>query len=223
MVGKNGTASAWPPSSGLTTVNVPRKDIILTSSASVRIHADASTVFEALVDVSNYGQWNTFCPRVTVHSQPDGVPAEDSHKLHVGTSFTFYVIMNSSKPQSETPTQLKVTDISTPSTPSSYIPASTLEAEGSFTADLGKVYRISWKCEGGFVSKGLRTERFHEVIAISDKECEVRTWECQGGLLARTVKWMYKDTLMEKFKLWCDDLKKYCEDKSDDAENEVGT
>jgi hypothetical protein len=32
-----------------------------------------------------------------------------------------------------------------------------------------------------------------------------------GGPLANVVKWMYNKTLQQKFQLWVDDLKKYCE------------
>ncbi|KAK5679330.1 hypothetical protein LTS10_008145 [Elasticomyces elasticus] len=198
------SSTTWPPTAGLSTVNVPRKDGILPVHASIRINAPAPDVFAALLNVSDYGKWNTFCPEVTIRDQ-------NAQKLQSDTPFTFYVVMNSSKPDSKTETGLRVSDISTPSSPSSYVPQSTLETDGSWTADLQKVYRVAWKSEGGFVAKGLRSERFHEVIVLGEKECEVRTWEVMGGVLAHTVKWMYKQTLMDKFELWCKDLKKYCE------------
>lgn len=207
----NQSTPPWPPAAGLTTPNVPLRDAVLTTSASARINAPAALVFETVRDVTNYGEWNNFCPKVTIHSQPDDLPA--SAKLHTGTLFTLHVVMDSNKPTKETQIQLRVTDISTPSDTSSYIPTSVLEGDETYTTDLSKVYRISWKAEGGFVTRGLRTERFHEIIVLGENECEVRTWENQGGLLARSVRWLYKQTLMEKFQLWCDDLKKYCEDK----------
>lgn len=200
--------TSWPPANGLTTINVSREAATLTTAASARIEAPASSVFDTLLDVKNYSKWNSFCPKVTIHRQPDD---ENDQRLHAGTLFTLHVIMNSQKPQSETPTKLLVTDVSTPDHPSGYIESRMLENEDSFTADLRSVYRISWKCEGGFASKGLKTERFHEIISLSPNGCEVRTWENQGGVLAHTVRWMYKKTLEEKFQLWCDDLKKFCE------------
>ncbi|KAK0926375.1 hypothetical protein LTR91_004859 [Friedmanniomyces endolithicus] len=212
----------WPPSAGLSTVNVPRKDAILPVFASIRIQAPAHLVFDALLRVSDYEKWNTFCPRATIQTQsqaegdqgggqPQSSPPE---MLRLGTSFTFCVVMSSAKPDSTTETGLRVSDVSTPDHPSTYIPQATLDSDGTYTADLQKVYRIAWKTEGGFVARGLRSERFHEVIAVGADECEVRTWEVMGGVLAHTVKWMYKQTLMEKFRLWCSDLKKYCEQKS---------
>lgn len=201
--------SSWPPAAGLSTANVPLKEAVLTTSASLRINAPAAAVFDAVCDVGRYGEWNTFCPKVTIHEQPND--AEDSSKLHIGTLFTFHVVMDSNKPTKATDTSLIITDISTPAHPSSYIPISVLESDQTYTADLSTVYRISWRVEGSFVSRGLRTERFHEVITLGENECEVRTWENQGGLLARTVRWLYKQTLDEKFLLWCTDLKKHCE------------
>jgi hypothetical protein len=147
----------------------------MTTFGSIRIGASASEVFDTILNVGDFEKWNTWVPKVTIQWQPDD--AKDDSKLHLGTNFTFLVIMNANKPQSETPTQLKVTDISTPSSPSSYISTELLENDGSFTPDLSKVYRVGWKCEGGFVAMGLKTERFHEVIILNENECEVRTWE----------------------------------------------
>ncbi|KAK3075483.1 hypothetical protein LTR53_001191 [Teratosphaeriaceae sp. CCFEE 6253] len=194
-------ANPWPPATGLSTPSVPRPDVVLPLHASTLIHAPADRVFAAVLRVADYNLWNTFCPRVD----------SPSATLSNGDSFTFHVIMNSSKPGSLTATGLKVTDVSTPEQISGYIPRETLSGDGSFTADLGKVYRVAWASEGGFVSRGLRSERFHEVIVSGKNECEVRTWECMGGPLAYTVKWLYKQTLLDKFQLWCEDLKKYCE------------
>lgn len=120
--------------------------------------------------------------------------------------------MDSAKPDKVTDTQLRVTDISTPEAPSSYIPQDVLDSEEAYASDLGKVYRIAWTTEGNFVARGLRTERFHEIVPLGDgSECEVRTWECQGGILARAVKFYYKDVLKRKFAEWCEDLKREAE------------
>ena len=200
--------SAWPPSDGLTTPIVPRSSVILAVHGSTHIAAPASLVWQILLDVSKYPQWNTFCPRATVHSQPQAVATTEKHVLQKDTSVTFHVVMDSSKPLKITDTQLRVTDVSTPERPSDYVFRENQSAEDtSFTRDLTKVYRISWTTEGGFVARGLRSERFHEIIELGEHSCEVRTWECQGGILARAVKFYYKDVLMTKFQQWCDELK----------------
>jgi hypothetical protein len=175
-------------------------------------------VWEVLCDTSRYPEWNSFVPRVTILSQPDGVSKDDA-TLHKETRFVFHVVMGEKVPGHGTgkggqtvDTHLRITDLSTPDLPSSYISQQTLDSDPGYFSDLSKVYRISWATEGGFVAKGLKTERFHEIIVLAENECEVRTWECQGGVLARVVKWMYKAVLVRKFQDWCDDLKERSEE-----------
>ena len=127
--------------------------------------------------------------------------------------------MDASKPAKVTPTQLRVTDFSTPERPSQYVPPDILKEDGTYEPDLGKVYRIAWTTEGGFVARGLRSERFHEIIAVGKGQCEVRTWECQGGVLARAVKYYYKEVLKKKFAEWCEDLKREAEKRVNEADS----
>jgi hypothetical protein len=204
-------SKAWPPEK-LGTPTVPSEQATFAVSSSIIINAPASTVFDVVCETVDYPKWNSFCPTVVIHHQPSGTPA-NSTTLVNGTSFTFNVVMDSAKPNKTQPTQLIVTDISTPEHCSDYISAETLNSDPSYTSDLTTVYRISWKSEGGFVSRGLKTERFHEIITRGDKECEVRTWEVMGGILANTVKWFYQSTLAQKFKDWCEELKKASEEK----------
>lgn len=201
-------SGTWPPSNGLSTHVVSRQDTILSISARTTISAPASIVWSILLDTSNYQSWNSFCPSVTIHSQPDQVSKSEAHMLHLGTSFTFNVIMDPNKPNKVTPTQLRITDVSTPEDKSGYVSQEVLSEDGSFEANLARVHRIAWTTEGGFVARGLRSERFHEIIALEEGQaCEVRTWECQGGILARAVKHYYKDILQTKFADWCADLR----------------
>ena len=130
--------------------------------------------------------------------------------------------MDLDKPGKDTPTQLRIMDLSTPESPyPDYLSTANLSSDPSFCQEgPEKVYRISWKGEGKFLSMGLQTERFHEVIVRgeSGEECEVRTWEVMSGPVSYSVKWMFKSNLESKFKLWCEDLKKrgealYAEEK----------
>ncbi|TLD29734.1 hypothetical protein E2P81_ATG06028 [Venturia nashicola] len=205
--------STWPPKRGLSTPTTPYSSAILTLASSISVSAPASLVLSILRDTSRYPEWNTWCPKLDVISQPTGTPP-DSKTLEKDTLMLLHPIMDASKPDKGTPTQLRISDISTPDSPSSYISREVLDEDPSYTSNLSKLYRISWKGEGGFVSMGLHTERFHEIIVLDDGNCEVRTWEVMGGILARTVKWMFKKTLEEKFELWCKDLKKASEEQA---------
>ena len=208
----------WPPVNGLTTTIVPSKSAILSVYGSAHINAPATLVWQILRDTSAYPSWNTFCPRATIHAQPPSISSAEQHILHQGTSFTFHVVMDASKPSNVTDTRLRVTDISTPTEPSDYIDqGNSRDEEVTYTLDLTKVYRISWTTEGGFVARGLRSERINEIIDLgSGKGCEVRTWENQGGILARAVKFYYKDVLMKKFQQWCTELKAEAEKRAED-------
>ena len=217
-----GPHSNWPPIDGLTTTIVPSRSAILSVYASAHIDAPATVVWQTLRDTSAYPSWNTFCPRATIHAQPSGISLVEKHLLHKGTSFTFHVVMDASKPSNVTDTQLRVTDISTPNEPSDYIDqGNSKDEEVTYTRDITKVYRISWTTEGGFVARGLRSERFNEVIDFGPgKGCEVRTWENQGGVLARVVKFYYKDVLMKKFQQWCTELKAEAERRAEDNKDQ---
>jgi hypothetical protein len=193
----------WP-SKHLGTPTVPSSDAVLTLTGLENINAPASLVFDTIRRVDQYESWNHFCPRAEIES------SQDSDLLEKGTIFHFWAVMDSAKPEKQTDTRLIVSDVSLPTAPSNYVPTSTM-VDGGYTDDLSTVYRISWKGEGGFASKGLKSERFHEVIIKGENACEVRTWEVMGGVLAHTVKWFYKKTLQEKFTLWCTDLKRECE------------
>ncbi|KAI5367779.1 Putative START-like domain superfamily protein [Septoria linicola] len=208
------SSSTWPPASGLTTIVVPRKDAVLHIASSTTIAAPASFVLETVLHIENYKSWNQFVPSARILKQDlvEGRDASDFSHMHKGSIMNFDVVMDSKKPDKTTETNLLVTDISTPDTPSDYLSHELLQ-DPSFTADLSKVYRVSWTTHGGFVARGLRSERFHEIIVKSDHECEVRTWEVMGGLLAYTVKWMFQSTLQTKFELWNSDLKQWCEKK----------
>ncbi|EME38057.1 hypothetical protein DOTSEDRAFT_57656 [Dothistroma septosporum NZE10] len=218
------TITIWPPAAGLCSPTVPRQDAVFQSSGTCRINAPAALVFENVLRLDKYENWNSFVPEARIVSNrssrpgPDLTPDEqaaeavDDNFSHMkkGAIMHFFVIMNSAKPKNTTQTELQVTDISTPDKPSDYLDAEALK-DPAYTSDLSKVYRISWKSHGGFVSRGLKTERFHEIIVLGENECELRTWEVYGGVLAHTVKWMYQKTLNAKFQLWADDLRKYSE------------
>lgn len=207
-------ARTWPPPEGLTSKIVPRKNAVVQLFHSIDVHAPAPRVFKSILHVAEYPNWNTWVPSAHIitqplPSEPDFDPNDFSH-MRIGSIMNFGVVMDANKPNKVTPTSLKVVDICTPAATTSYLPPDLL-ADPTFTADLSKVYRVSWTGEGGFSNYGLRLERFHEVIVIGENECEVRTWEIMSGILSRVVKLMYESTLNEKLGLWCRDLKKNCE------------
>jgi hypothetical protein len=206
--------TVWPPKEGVSTPTVSAAESVLALTGSAQINAPASFVFDILLDTSTYPKWCSFVPRVVVDEQPSSATHDlGLDVLRPGTKFTFYAVMGGHGSK-QTPTHLIISDLSTPSVPSSYISQSHLEASSVFTADLSSVYRVAWKGDKvDFFAKGLNTERFHEVIVRDQEQCEVRTWEVMGGVLAHTVKWIYRKTLERKFNDWCTDLKAFSEEE----------
>lgn len=219
------TEVEWPPKEGVSTPTVSIQDSVLAVTGSAQINAPASFVFGILLDTSTYSEWCTFVPRVVVDEQPSSPvrssigEAEKSEVLRLGTKFTFLAVMGSPGSK-QTPTHLIISDLSTPSAPSSYIEPATLNASPVYSEDLSNIYRVAWKGDKvDFFAKGLNTERFHEVIVRGQERCEVRTWEVMGGMLAHTVKWLYKKTLDKKFDEWCTDLKAFSEKRWVEQQN----
>jgi hypothetical protein len=211
----------WPPKH-ISTPTVSHENSVFAVTASAQINAPASLVFNIVRDTSTYPEWCTFVPKVVVVEQPSTAsPAvgQDSSDqvpdatLQLGTRFTFFAVMGTEGSKA-TPTHLIISDVSTPSHVSAYIPTSVLTASSTYTSDLSSVYRIAWKGDKiDFFARGLSTERFHEIIVRGEEQCEVRTWEVMSGVLAHTVKWLYKKTLDRKFQEWCTDLKGFGEMK----------
>jgi hypothetical protein len=206
----------WPPATGITTKIVPREKAIVELSYSTIVHAPAPLVFDTILRVADYSSWNTWVPVVRITSQPPSGSGDndtnDASRMRVGCAMEFDVIMDAAKPNNIQRSCLKVVDISTPDAPSSYLSPDLL-ADPTFTSDLSKVYRVAWASNGGMMGLAPTVERFHEVIVMSEDECEVRTWEAMSGMTARLVKRMLDSTLKEKVGLWCEDLKRYCEKK----------
>lgn len=201
--------STWPPKEGLTTPSISRKDAIITTSASIRVSAPASKAFEAIILVSEYPKWNlSFCPEAKIISQPNEHSA-DQERLYKGTKTRFMFNIGDGKPA--TGAECTVMDISTPDAQSDYIPKEELEKDAGYHSDLGTVYRLCWVQSG----TGLSSERFHEIVVVSENECEVRTWACYKGMVARTIKWSGNSRkLEEKMEAYLQDVKKYAEEKA---------
>ncbi|MDI1492326.1 MAG: hypothetical protein OHK93_003539 [Ramalina farinacea] len=207
---------AWPPPTGLTTINCPLNSTILSIHASTHIDAPAPLIWDTLRNTTTYPDWNLFCPAANITSQLNtNIPP---NILSEGSSFTLTVAINQTAKDPATgkavtaPSYEYVTDVSTPACPSGYVPKSILEGGGGFYPDLSKVYRIAWATNLEPVPLDIFTERFSEIVELGEGQgCEYRTWENQGGPLAEQVKSTYEDLLNEDFGLWAEGLKRESE------------
>ncbi|KAJ5217078.1 hypothetical protein N7468_010086 [Penicillium chermesinum] len=193
------TSLTDPENTTRSTPNISAADATLHLGSSTFIAAPPSHVWEVLTDTSTWPAWNTFVPRVTIRSQPDGPAAAPlSPVLRAGTKITFHVCMDpaASKPQPPADTHLIVTEAVAPN------------------PGAGSPGRIIWVTDpdapGAFWRSLLNAERVHELKEV-EGGTEVRNWECQKGYLVHVVKWMYGSLLRTNFQRWVEGLKAQAE------------
>ena len=156
---------------------------------------------------------------------------EPSVRLKDGTHMMFHVRMKlPHKLTDYTDTALVVTEVSRPNDPVNNddddCNSDPLTATPTHT-DAGKsgIYRISWASDpdkgvgaGGYPKFLLQAQRVHEIRPMVDhgtgreSGCEIVTWECQRGVLAKVVKSLYGKYLQERFEEWVKSLGDYCEE-----------
>jgi len=174
----------------------------------LRISAPPALVVGAILDVRNWGEWNSFVPFAQVHEpsapRPDvPLPAGLAGKedwLSAGRRMTMRVNMEG-KPVPEigpmealraTPELVTVVEALDP------------EREGG-----RRGYRICWRYD---VRNEwlLRAERVQEVVE-TEGGCEYVTWETFGGWIGSVVRLAVGGKLKERFADWGRDLKDFCE------------
>ena len=159
---------------------------------------------------------------------------EPSARLKDGTKCTFHVRMKLPEKQADyTDATLVVTEVSRPNDPAnddySTLDAAQLAAAGAglglsavqthTDAGASGVYRIVWASDPP-KSRTLLAQRVHEIrplppaedgAGVEAERCEIVTWECQRGILARVVKRMSGRYIQERFEEWVKGLGEYCE------------
>jgi hypothetical protein len=149
---------------------------------------------------------------------------EPSVRLKNGTRMTFHLRMKLPYKMTDyTDSALMVTEVSRPNDPvnDDY----SLTATPTHTdAGMSGIYRISWATDpdkgignGGYPKFMSQAQRVHEIRPIVDgtgqeNSCEIVTWECQRGMLAKVAKSMYGKYLQERFEEWVKSLGDYCEE-----------
>lgn len=134
------------------------------------------------------------------------IGGEPSVRLRLGTSMTFQAVLDQSKPTKYRKTELVVSE---------------LLRLGDQPPGQKPTYRIMWESDTNLtfpysLPKWLlfcqRVTEVRPVIRGDGKEdCEIMTWECQRGLLARFVKRYYQEYLQRMFEQNVQGLREYCE------------
>ncbi|KAI4167694.1 MAG: hypothetical protein LQ343_007013 [Gyalolechia ehrenbergii] len=167
-----------------------------TVRAITSINAAPSVILHHLLDTSNYPSWNNFVPRVTLlhppkkTSNPNEIP-----KLEEGVLFTEHVDMyGHGKPSGLVKMKLLMTHLEE------------VDDNGR------KSYKVVWLGKG-YPDWALRSERVHAIVCNDDGSCTYDVWETFSGPLALLVRLFVGRTLVERFKQWNRELKRYSEQK----------
>jgi hypothetical protein len=157
------------------------------------------------INYPNVGRLNQSVQHVR-HFSISTIGGEPSVRLRLGTAMTFHVFLDPSKPRKLRKSQLVVSELVRP---------------GDQTPGEKPVYRVMWESDTNMtfpssLPKWLlfsqRVTEIRPVIRGDGKEvCEITTWECQRGLLARFVKKYYREYLQRMFEQNVQGLKEYCE------------
>ena len=148
---------------------------------------------------------------------------EPSVRLKNGTKMTFHCRMKLPHKMADyTEAPLVVTEVSRPNDPINDDFSHDLTHTPTHT-DAGRsgIYRICWASdpEKGYPKFMMLAHRVHEVrpmVTMSGdgrqvESCEIVTWECQKGPLAKVTKKIYGKYLQERFEEWVKGLGEFCE------------
>ncbi|KAK5942748.1 hypothetical protein PMZ80_005314 [Knufia obscura] len=151
---------------------------------------------------------------------------EPSVRLQIKTKVTFYVRMKPYSPSEYTETNMVVTDVSRPDDPLTEKGTTALTRSKTHNLERSGMYRVIWATDSegaslfkvGDIFRGskmpkylLQGERVHEIEPTGPESCVYRTWECQRGHAAKTVKKKYGEYLQKMFEVWAGGLRDFCE------------
>lgn len=164
------------------------------------INAPPAAVYDALLDLPNYGKWNTFVTAAELKKSAEAQPETTTH-MHTGAVFEFTVKM---KATSDSLT--KSTELCTLAEP---VKTSTPE-------DPFPVTRANWIYDVSgipLLKHLIWSEHVNEIIDLGDGRTEYVHWESFGGTLATAIKWFASGDLARAFRAWPEELKGYVEGK----------
>jgi len=169
------------------------------------IDAPIEAVYDALLDLASYREWNTLVTNATV-TKP-AVGQTSTTRMQTGTHFDLRVKMNDKAALTTSkelcvlaePVKTSSEADPTPTTTARWV----MDAAGTFP----------------LLSYLLQAEHVNELKDLGDGRTEYTHWESFGGFVSYAVKWFAGEDLARHFASWPGDLKTYVEKK----QSAVGT
>ncbi|KAI0972274.1 hypothetical protein F4678DRAFT_460499 [Xylaria arbuscula] len=174
------------------------------------IAGPALLCLEKVLDLPNYGTWNTFVPRASVISTPTTPTPTDNEAplppdVQALTSRPGYATRGS---------QIRFDAVMTPGGSSRAVDLEVSFLETLSTADGSTGYRVVWKTAGSMPHFLLRSERVQEFVeSVTEDEKTVTsytTWETFGGALGYVLP---RTQIESGFDRWTEGLKRVVEEE----------
>ncbi|KAF2102757.1 hypothetical protein NA57DRAFT_52310 [Rhizodiscina lignyota] len=158
-------------------------------------------VFEFLTDTSTWPEWNTYIPRLeyleragSAKGGSSATHVNKSSKMKEGDKIRFFASLPGSSPsskRSEAPSDIVVNEVSIP--------------------EEGKLYCAVWSCIPSLLHPPCR--QYNEIVAVSEDECEYRSYEEFHGIRAWLVKFAVGATIQKGLDERAEGLKKISEER----------
>jgi hypothetical protein len=163
------------------------------------IDAPIEAVYDALLDLTSYREWNTLVTNATV-TKP-AVDQTSTARMQKGTHFDLRVKMNE---KASLTSSKELCNLAEP-------------IKKSSEADPTPTTTVSWVMDSAgtfpLLSYLLQAEHVNELTDLGDGRTEYTHWESFGGVVSYAVKWFAGDDLARHFRSWPGDLKAYVEKK----------
>jgi hypothetical protein len=183
--------------------NIPNGGLF-SSYATVHINVPPQVVYDAILNVGDWKEWNSFIydVKITKNPNPHEVKGSAHKRMTGGTCMIFYRNLTRDPPEKIEGRQV-VTLVE--------------KLKGSSEGHSKPcVTRIRWMLDNAAITTPgflLKCERINEIEEVGDGTTIYRTWEVFAGPVARTMRKKFEKNWRDRMQESAQDLKKWCETK----------
>ena len=183
---------------------------LFSAYGSVKINAPPEVVYDALLNVSEYKDWNTFVydVKITKNANPHGRKDGAANRLHGGTCMIFYrkLTDDDKREARQVVTLLEKLKVA---------------KDGHHKPC---ITRIRWQLDNAAITTPgfmLKNEQINEIEEANDGTTIYRTWTVFAGAVAKMARKKLEGPWRDRQQDYCNDLKAWCEKKgSTDVKDE---
>jgi len=189
--------------------NIPNGGLF-SSYATVRINAPPQVVYDAILNVGEWKEWNSFVydVKITKNPNPHEVKGSAHKRMTGGTCMIFYRNLTHDPPEKIEGRQVVT-----------LVEKLKVSSEGHSHPC---VTRIRWMLDNAAITTPgflLKCERINEIEEVGDGTTVYRTWEVFSGPVARTMRKKFEKNWRDRMQESAQDLKKWCETKHAQGES----